>query len=458
MNLFLKIFLWFLAAVSLMIGIVIFINWSVQTEPVVNRWQVSVRNQMNIYADTAGQIYQNEGQGGLKQFLRRISEAETVSEVDLVASDGTVWLGEGGQAGNYRDLASRALSSGDVEIEAQRDTSLAARRVTVGGDKSYALVVRWDRPRPVAMFGESSLRYIRLGGLLLTALILCYALATYLSTPIGKIRRATQELAEGNLDTRVADRLGRRNDELGKLARDFDEMAERIESLVTSQQRLSRDISHELRSPLARMNVALGIAKQKATPDVGTQLERIENEADRLNQMIGHILTLSKLEGGAQGYEKEAVDLIEIVGSVAEDANFEAQPLGKSVAMIGDGSCIIEGNEILLRSAVENVLRNAVRYTEQGTSVNVSVAKNGETVKVYVQDHGGGVPDDELEKLFKPFYRVGEARDRASGGIGLGLAIADRAIAAHDGAITARNLNGGLQVEIALPCKIKSDN
>lgn len=439
-----------------MVGIVMFINWTVQTEPVVSRWQVSVRNQMNIYAATAGQIYQNEGETGLREFLRRISEAETVSEVDLVASDGTVWLGEGGQAGNYYDLASRALSSGDVEIEAQHDTSLAARQVPVGGGKDYALVVRWDRPRPVAVFGESSLRYMRLGGLLLTALILCYLLAKYLSTPIGKIRRATQQLAEGNLDTRVADQLGRRNDELGKLARDFDEMAERIESLVTSQQRLSRDISHELRSPLARMNVALGIAKQKATPEVTAQLERIENEADRLNQMIGRILTLSKLEGGAQGYEKAPVDLIEIVESVAEDADFEARPLGKSVVMKGDGACIVDGNEVLLRSAIENVLRNAVRYTDKGTSVNVSVAKNGETVKVFVQDHGGGVPDEELTKLFKPFYRVGEARDRATGGIGLGLAIADRAIAAHDGTISAKNTNGGLQVEIALPCRLKA--
>jgi signal transduction histidine kinase len=456
MNLFLKIFLWFLAAVSLMIGIVVFINWTVQTEPVVGRWQVSVRNQMNIYAATAGQIYQNEGEEGLRQFLRRIRGAETVSEVDLVAPDGTVWLGDGGQAGNYRDLANRALSSGDVEVEAQRDNSLAAKQLTMDDGKNYALVVRWDRPRPVAVFGESSLRYIRLGGLLLTALILCYALATYLSTPIGKIRRATRQLAEGDLNTRVADQLGRRNDELGKLARDFDDMAERIESLVKSQQRLSRDISHELRSPLARMNVALGIAKQKAAPEVGSQLERIENEADRLNQMIGSILTLSKLEGGAQGYEKESVDLVEIVASVAEDADFEARPLGKSVVMKGDGACVIDGNEMLLRSAIENVLRNAVRYTDKGTAVDVSVARNGETVRVFVQDHGGGVPDDELTKLFKPFYRVGEARDRATGGIGLGLAIADRAIAAHDGSISAKNVNGGLEVEIALPCSLRS--
>jgi two-component system sensor histidine kinase CpxA len=457
MNLFLKIFLWFLAAVSLMIGIVMFINWTVQTEPVVSRWQVSIRNQMNIYAATAGQIYQNEGEAGLRRFIRRIREAETVSEVDLVAPDGTVWIGEGSQATNYRELANRALTSGEVEVEAQRDNSLAARQLTVADGRTYALVVRWDRPRPVAVFGESWFRYLRWGALLLTALVLCYALAKYLSSPIGKIRRATHKLAAGNLDTRVADQLGRRNDELGKLARDFDVMAERIESLITSQQRLSRDISHELRSPLARMNVALGIAKQKASPEVGTQLERIETEADRLNQMIGRILTLSKLESGAADYGKEPVDLVEVVASVADDADFEARPLGKSVKMDGDGSCVIDGNEILLRSAVENVLRNAVRYTREGTTVDVSVSKNGETVKVFIQDHGGGVPEDELANLFKPFYRISEARDRATGGIGLGLAIADRAIAAHDGTISAKNMNGGLQVEIALPCKQRSE-
>jgi two-component system sensor histidine kinase CpxA len=434
-----------------MIGIVIFINWTVQTEPVVSRWQVSVKNQMNIYAATAGQIYQNEGEDALKLFLKRVRDADTISEVDLVAADGSVWLGDGGEAGSYRDLASAAMTSGDVEIDTgQRDTSLAAKSVSIGTNKNYALVVRWDRPRPVAIFGESSLRYLRLAGVLIVALILCYAFARYLSTPIGKIRRATQQLAEGNLDTRVADQLGRRNDELGKLARDFDEMAERIESLITSQQRLSRDISHELRSPLARMNVALGIAKQKASPEVAAQLGRIETEADRLNQMIGRILTLSKLESGADDYEMESVDIGDIVASVADDADFEARPLGKYVTMKGNGMCMVDGNEALLRSAVENVLRNAVRYTKEGTAVEVSVVPNGERVRVMVRDHGDGVPDDELKNLFRPFYRIGEARERSTGGIGLGLAIADRAIAVHDGTISARNTTDGLEIEIGL--------
>jgi signal transduction histidine kinase len=456
MNLFFKIFLWFLAAIALMIGIVVFINWTVQTEPVVNRWQVSVRNQMNIYADTAAQIYNNEGEDGLREFLRRIRDAETVSEVYLVSPDGQLWLGEGATAGNYADLVQRAFASGSVELDtslqSQQATALAARPLAFSNGQSFALVVRWDRPRPIAIFGESQLRYLRLAGLLITALLVCYGLARYLSSPIGKIRQATQKLAEGDLKTRVADRVGRRHDELAALARDFDIMAERLESLVTSQQRLLRDISHELRSPLARMNVALGIGKQKASSEVTQQLERIESEADRLNLMIGRILTLSKLESGAQDYDKRSVDLVEVVASVVDDADFEARPLGKAVNMKGDGSCIIAGNEALLRSAVENVLRNAVRYTKEGTTIDVAVEHMGDKVKVSVRDHGGGVPEDELRNLFKPFYRIGEARERSTGGIGLGLAIADRAIAAHDGAISARNIGDGLEIEINLRC------
>lgn len=453
MNLFLKIFLWFLAAVALMIGIVVFINWTVQTEPVVSRWQVSVRNQMNIYSATAGQVFDNEGEAGLRQFLERVRDADTISEVNLIRPDGSIWLGEDEIGGNYKELTDRAFVSGAIELDtSQPETALAAKQFTLRNGETVVLAVRWERPRPVAIFGESQLRYLRLAGLLITALLVCYALARYLSSPIGKIRWATQKLAAGQLKTRVADQIGRRRDELAALARDFDVMAERIESLVTSEQRLSRDISHELRSPLARMNVALGIAKQKSSPGVTQQLERIEAEADRLNEMIGRILTLSKLESGALDYEKHPVDLVEIVASVADDADFEARPLGKSVTMNGDGSCLVNGNEPLIRSAVENVLRNAVRYTKPGTSVDVSILHNGEKAKISVRDHGGGVPEAELGKLFIPFYRIGEARERSTGGIGLGLAIAKKAITAHEGTISARNTGDGLEIEIGLHC------
>lgn len=451
MNLFLKIFLWFLAAIAVMVGVVIFLNWTVQTEPVVSRWQISVRNQMNIYAATAGQILEKEGDAGLTQFLEQIRHAETIGEVDLVGPGGRAWLDDGVDPANYDELISKTLASGNVELDAsQPDTALAANQVSLPNGDKYVLIVRWERPRPVPILGDTRLRYLRLFGLLLTALILCYALARYLSSPIGKIREATQRLADGDLNARVADQVGRRRDELAALARDFDLMAERIGSLITSQQRLTRDVSHELRSPLARLSVALEIAKNKSNGDASTQLERIETESNRLNEMISRILMLSKLESGSGDLQKQEVDLKDLVADVAEDADFEARANGKSVTLAADTECMVSGNENLLRSAIENVVRNAVRYTTEGTAVKVSLTKNNGNAVIQVRDSGGGVPEEELKNLFVPFYRVGEARERTTGGIGLGLAIAQRAIQAHNGAIKAMNEGPGLLVEIRL--------
>jgi signal transduction histidine kinase len=452
MNLFLKIFLWFLAAIALMVGVIFFLNWTVQTEPVVSRWRISVRNQTNIYAETAAQIYASEGEKGLEGFLDRVRRSETIGEVDLIGENGRMWLSQGVNAEDYRELISKALNSANVEIENYPETALSARQLTMPGGDRYVLIVRWERPRPTPFFGESPLRYLRYGALLLTALLLCWALARYMSSPIGKLRRATQKLADGDLSTRVADQIGNRHDELAELAKDFDLMAERIESLITSQQRLSRDVSHELRSPLARMNVALEIAKQKMNGDTGPVLQRIEAESQRLNDMISRLLTLSKLETGSQDFDRRELNFRSLVEQVASDADFEANAKGRSVKMVAADDCRVSGSESLLRSAVENVLRNAVRYTAEGTSVDVSLTRSNGNAVLRIVDHGSGVPEDELVNLFRPFYRVGEARDRGSGGTGLGLAIAEQAILAHKGTITARNTGAGLAVEIRLNC------
>ena len=452
MNLFLKIFLWFLAAIALMVGVIFFLNWTVQTEPVVSRWRISVRNQTNIYAETAAQIYSAQGERGLAEFLERIRRLETVGEVDLIGDNGRAWLSEGVNAASYSELIAKALNTQGVEIENHTDTALSARQLTLDGGERFVLIVRWERPRMTPFFGESPLRYLRYAGLLFTALLLCWALARYLSSPIGKLRRATQKLAGGDLSTRVADQIGNRHDELAELAKDFDLMAERIESLITSQQRLSRDVSHELRSPLARMNVALEIAKQKMNGDTGPVLQRIEAESQRLNDMISRLLTLSKLETGSQDFDRRELNFRSLVEQVASDADFEANANGRSVRMIAADECRVSGSESLLRSAVENVLRNAVRYTAEGTSVDVSLTRSNGNAVLGIVDHGSGVPEDELVNLFRPFYRVGEARDRGSGGTGLGLAIAEQAILAHKGTITARNTGAGLAVEIRLNC------
>ncbi len=450
MNLFVKIFLWFLAAITLMVGVVVFLNWTVQTEPVVSRWRVSVRNQTNIYAETAAQIYASEGEKGLSEFLDRIRKPATIGEVDLIGENGRAWLSEGVNAENYKDLVAKALNSSEVEIENYQETALSARQLKMPGGDRYVLIVRWERPRMTPFFGESPLRFLRYGGLLLTALLLCWALARYLSSPIGKLRQAAQKLADGDLTARVADQVGRRGDELAALAKDFDLMAERIESLVTSQQRLSRDVSHELRSPLARMNVALEIAKQKTNGEAAPQLARIEAESERLNDMISRLLTLSKLETGSKDFDRRELNLKTLVEQVASDADFEANAKGRSVKVVGADECKINGSENLIRSAVENVLRNAVRYTKEGTVVEVSLKRRNGSATLTVTDKGSGVPESELKNLFRPFYRVGEARDRGSGGTGLGLAIAEQAILAHNGSISASNTGSGLAVAITL--------
>ena len=454
MNLFVKIFLWFLAALALMVSVVVFLNWTVQTEPVVSRWRVSVTNQTNIYAQTAAQIYASEGEAGLGKFLDRIRKPENIGEVDLIGENGKVWMSEGVAAENYKELVTRALASDAVEIESipEAATSVSATKFTLSNGERYVLIVRWERPRFTPFFGDSPLRYVRYAGLLFAALILCWLLAKYLASPIGKLRKATQRFADGDLSTRVADKLGRRRDELASLAKDFDVMAERIEGLVTSQQRLSRDVSHELRSPLARMNVALEIAKQKSNGDTSIVFQRIESESQRLNDMISRLLTLSKLETGMKDFDRRELNLRSLVEQGAADADFEANAKNRSVNVVRADDCRVVGSDSLIRSAVENVLRNAIRYTKEGTAVEVSLTNSNGKAKVRIVDHGEGVPEVELANLFRPFYRVGEARDRGSGGTGLGLAIAQQAILAHDGKIAAKNEGDGLAVEIVLDC------
>jgi two-component system sensor histidine kinase CpxA len=233
-------------------------------------------------------------------------------------------------------------------------------------------------------------------------------------------------------------------------------MAERIETLMESQIRLVRDVSHELRSPLARFNVALGLARQHCSSAADTYFDRIELDAERLNELIGELLTLSLLESGTGQLVREPLALDSIVAKVAQDAGFEAESRGKSVVVANCESLTVEGNGELLRRALENVVRNAVRYTREGLSVEISLSRLPEDGEEYavirVRDYGPGVPEESLTKLFLPFYRVAEARDRQSGGTGIGLAITERAVRLHSGTVTARNaLGGGLLVEIRLP-------
>ena len=333
----------------------------------------------------------------------------------------------------------------------QRDS-----RASSDGAHRYTLVLGTP-PGPRVFIGPRGVPSTGLIIGIITSGLVCYLLSWYLTKPIVRLRTATRQLAAGDLSARTGARAGAGRDEVAGLMRDFDAMAERIETLLNAQSRLLNDISHELRSPLARLNVALGLARQRAGGESTEMLDRIEMEASRLNELIGRILTLARLEDGEQLVPQTPVPLAELVESVVEDAEFEAQARRCHVrATIASGDWQVRGNPSLLHSAIENVVRNAIRYTQEGTSVEVDLRADKGSARseavLRVSDSGPGVPPDALVKLFQPFYRLDEARGRTTGGVGLGLAITERAVRFHGGKVSASNReSGGLMVEIRLP-------
>src|SRR5208282_1401590 len=328
-------------------------------------------------------------------------------------------------------------------------------RASADGKHRYILVLGLP-PGPRVFFGPRGMPIPGLIIAIISSGLVCYFLSWYLTKPIVRLRAATRQLAAGDLTARSGAPVTKRRDEVAGLMRDFDAMAERMETLVKAQSRLLNDISHELRSPLARLNVALGLARQRSDMS-DDMLDRIELEASRLNELISRILTLARLEDGEQEVPQTPVPLDELVANVAEDAEFEAQARHCHVRIIiPEGDWGVRGNASLLHSAVENVVRNAIRYTQERTSVEIELtsidAANGPEAVLKVSDYGPGVPEDSLEKLFEPFYRLDDARGRLTGGVGLGLAITERAVRFHGGKVRAFNrAEGGLMVEIRLP-------
>jgi two-component system sensor histidine kinase CpxA len=282
--------------------------------------------------------------------------------------------------------------------------------------------------------------------------IASWLLTRSITAPVASLGAATRALAAGDLGARVAPEVRARRDELGVLGRDFDAMAGRLRELVEGKERLLRDISHELRSPLARMRVALGLAAQPGG-ESARHFERLELEIERLDGLIGHVLRLSRLDARAARLERERIDLGALVDRIARDAGFEGSARGVAIEWRRPAAPVaVDGDPPLLASAIENVVRNALRYTADGSAIEIEVASRADGASVLVRDRGPGVPEPELARIFEPFYRVTEARDRGTGGDGIGLAITARVMHAHGGTALARNrTGGGLEVELGLP-------
>jgi len=282
---------------------------------------------------------------------------------------------------------------------------------------------------------------------------ICYLLSLYLLRPIRILQRAARKLGQGEFQTRVRALLGNRKDEIGELAHDFDEMAACLEALVHSKQQLLQDISHELRSPLARLSVALEIARDKS-PKVEKELTRIAYEADKLNELIRQILSLASLDASQNVITFEDIDIVELVKSIVSDANYEMQHRVTPIHLVTPQSCYAKINYPLLRSAIENIVRNALRYTPENQPIQVTLLLNEAEIQLCIEDSGPGIPEDKLTQVFDPFFRVDDSRTQRTGGFGLGLAIAKRAILLHKGHIYAKNLpQGGLSVMLTFPKK-----
>lgn len=446
-SLFLRIFLWFCASTALFGTAVLLLFVLDAPETLVSQWRRLGRGAIVSAGRVAVDTYERGGEARLGTFLGLLSE-DTGMRAALLDRDGRVLGGSPPPAdGRLLDrLGSRA--PGDLLLV----PSLGVGGVRLAGrtDAAYRFVTTvphrerrgWARPL-FALF------------LLLNA-VLCLLLARHLTSPVVHLRAVTSRFAGGDHAARVSmPGLLTRKDEVGGLARDFNELAARIESLLAAQKRLIADASHELRSPLTRLTLTLGLLRRNGDASVQASLARMDREVERLNGLITQLLTLSRLEGLRQPVSVESIDLGALVAEVVADADFEAASEDKSVRLVESVPCRTSGSPDVLRSAFENIVRNAVRYTASGTSVQVRLTRpddGGSTVAFVVEDEGPGVPEEDLAFIFQPFYRVDTARERQSGGAGLGLAIARQAVDIHGGTITAANRpGGGLQLRISLP-------
>lgn len=332
----------------------------------------------------------------------------------------------------------KVTSSQPITLNNQQYQLLIAR------DIHRKRIVSWLSQLPIA---------IRIIMTLAISFLLCWLLAKSFTKPLIAIQKATKALGEGKLSTRII-KSDKRSDEFGELARHFNAMAEQLESNISAHQRLLGDVSHELRSPLTRLQLAVAMAEKNIGNSVEQQkhLARCEMEVERLDDMISDVLTLSRLEHNQNSFAPEKLNLNKLLTDIVEDCQYLASSKNISILLNNEGAHTILGDEKLLSSAISNIINNSIKYSQPEQKVIVNLQEENEKITIDISDQGVGVPEDMLEKLFIPFFRVADSRDRSSGGTGLGLAIAQQAILLHKGDIVAKNHSpSGLTIIISLP-------
>jgi signal transduction histidine kinase len=430
-SLFAKILLWFWATLAITAVGAAFIAELTVSENTSDRQSPGGRL-VTFELEEAREAYETGGRPALRRFLQQVHHVMDATGILTDQQGRDLLTGQ-----DRSDLIRRARLQGTFRfLHLQRGVVARA-----ADDRRYWYFLIARRPMMGSWFFMPE--YLFMLGV---AALMCWWLALHLTRPVRDLQKAVERFGRGDLGARVN---SRRRDELGRLARTFDRMAGRIETLLTAERRLLLDISHELRSPLARLGVAVELAR--SGDDLEGYLNRIQKESDRLNALVGQLLQVTRAEGDPNMLHREPFRLDELVQQLVDESGIEASARGCALRYEQREPVTVMGDPELLRRAVENVIRNAIRYSPRDTAVEISLARHNGVAVVNVRDHGPGVPEEALPRLFDPFYRVDTARDRASGGAGLGLSIARRALELHQGKIRARNASPGLEVEMELP-------
>ena len=456
-TLFFKIFIGFWV-------VVVLVGTSLETSSLLAnyfevRWQAVLHSIMPMEAEKSARIYEQSGKQAVEDYLDDLQKQKSV-RFYFFDEDGNSLLDRGAP----ELIVKLAKSREQLNRTAEQNLSLvnprqgiALRLVSGPSGRKYTLAFQQS---PTLIMPVSAAvgthPYLRLLVVAILGAGLCFLLAHHITRPITRLRAATKEIAAGKLNTRVEPSVRRRHDEIGTLGQDFDQMAEQIEALVSAQRELLGDVSHELRSPLARMIVALGLLKNASGDEAAEYVNRISSEAERLDKMIGQLLTLTRIESGANLSQRETFDLTNLVQEVAADGDFEARAHQREVKVLKADSCTMSGFPEMLRSALENVVRNAIRYTPAGSAVEMTLeqrrSNSRREARFQIRDYGPGVPKIMLANIFLPFQRVPETNGANSQGAGLGLAIAERVVKLHNGTIRAFNAaDGGLVIEVLMP-------